>query len=290
MVIYRERFFDWHGFAKFGQKLKNQDQKKEVMRGLVDYHTHSILSDGHTNYEEMVLAAIEKGLDEIGFSDHVCLKPVTWAMQEVDLPVMTSQIMKIREKYGHLITIRYGIEMDYFPGKEEQLYRIIQSLPLDYVIGSVHFIGEWNFDGDQSLYGKWSNDELYAIYFGLVQQAAASRLFDTLGHLDLVKKFSVYPDTNQSLLFEETVRVISRSGMVVELNTGGLDRPCAEFYPGPQWLEMLYANDVPVTLSSDAHHPGQIARHYQQAVGLLKKTGYHQITSFDNRKRSTLKI
>ncbi len=260
------------------------------MRGLVDYHTHSILSDGTTSYEEMVLAAIEKGLDEIGFSDHVCLKPVSWAMQEVDLPVMTSQIMEIREKYSHLIAIRYGIELDYFPGKEEQLFRIIHSLPLDYVIGSVHFIGDWNFDGDQSLYGKWSNDELYAIYFSLVQQAAASGLFDTLGHLDLVKKFSVYPETDQSLLYEETARIISRSGATVELNTGGLDRPCTEFYPGSQWLELLRAYDIPVTLSSDAHHPDQIARHYQQAVTLLKKTGYHQITTFHNRKKSATKI
>jgi len=140
------------------------------------------------------------------------------------------------------------------------------------------------------LYGKWSNDELYAIYFGLVQQAASSRLFDTLGHLDLVKIFSVYPESDLSPLFEETARIISRSDVVVELNTGGLDRPCAEFYPGPQWLELLRTHDIPVTLSSDAHHPTQIARHYQQAVSLLKKTGYHQIITFHDRKRIVLKI
>ncbi len=151
------------------------------MRGLVDYHTHSILSDGACSYEEMTLAAIEKGLDEIGFCDHVCLKPVTWAMQEVDLPVMTSQIMEIREKYSHLISIRYGIELDYFPGKEEQLFRIINSLPLDYVTGSVHFIDDWNFDGDESFYGKWSNDQLYGIYFRLVQEAVKSRLLTLWG-------------------------------------------------------------------------------------------------------------
>jgi histidinol-phosphatase (PHP family) len=112
----------------------------------------------------MVRTAIEKGLDEIGFSDHVCLKPVTWAIEEIDLPVMSHQIMEIREKYDHLISVKYGIELDYFPGREEELHRIINSLPLDYVIGSIHFIGDWNFDGDTSLYGKWPNDELYAMY------------------------------------------------------------------------------------------------------------------------------
>jgi histidinol-phosphatase (PHP family) len=260
------------------------------MRGLVDYHTHTLLSDGHSSYEDMVCAAIEKGLDEIGFSDHVCLKPVIWALQEIDLPVMTHQILEIKEKYSHLITVRYGIELDYFPGKEEELSRIIDTLPLDYVIGSLHFIGEWNFDGDQSLYGKWSNDHLYAMYYDLVRQAAASGLFDILGHLDIIKKFAVYPESDLTYLYEETAGVIRNSGMVVELNTGGFDRPCAEFNPGPQWLEILHSHGIPVTLTSDAHHPDQIARHYQNAIELLKKTGYHEITTFNRRNRGVLRI
>jgi len=260
------------------------------MRGLVDYHMHSVLSDGSASYEEMTLAAIEKGLEEIGFSDHVCLKPVNWAMQEVDLPVMTRQISDIQEKYGHVINIRYGIELDFFPGKEDQLYRIVNSLPLDYVIGSVHFLGEWNFDGDESFYGKWSNDELYEMYFRLIQKAVQSGLFDTVGHIDLIKKFGIYPETDQRKLYVETAEIIRESGMTVELNTAGLDKPCAEFYPGQQLLEILHSHEVPVTLSSDAHHPRQIARHYQQATGLLKKTGYHQIVRYNNRKKSWLKI
>lgn len=260
------------------------------MRGLVDYHMHSVLSDGASNYEALVHAAIEKGLDEIGFSDHVCLKPVNWAMQEVDLPVMTRQIMEIRERYGHLITVRYGIELDYFPGKEEELARIIDSLPLDYVIGSIHFIDEWNFDGDTSLYGKWPNDELYSMYYSILQQSASSSLFDIIGHIDIIKKYCVYPETDQTHLYEETAKIIRKSGAVVELNTGGLDRPCAEFNPGQQWLEILHAHGIPVTITSDAHHPDQIGRHFQGAVELLKKTGYNEIVTFNKRRRGRLKI
>ncbi len=260
------------------------------MRGLVDYHTHSILSDGSSSYREMAVAAIEKGLDEIGFSDHVSLKPVTWALQEADLPVMTRQIAEVRETYGHMINIRYGIEMDYFPRKEGQIARIIDSLPLDYVIGSVHWLDDWNFDGDESFYGKWSNDELYARYFRLLQQAAGSQLFDILGHADLIKKFAVFPESDQTLLYEETAEIISRSGIAVELNTAGLDKPCREFYPGMQLLRLLQAKNVPVTLSSDAHHPIQIARHYDDALRCLRSSGYHRITRFRERKRTTQDI
>jgi histidinol-phosphatase (PHP family) len=260
------------------------------MHGLVDYHMHTVLSDGSGSYEEMTLTAIEKGLVEIGFSDHVSLKPTQWSMQEIDLPVMTGQITEIQDKYGHLINIRYGIELDYFPGKEELLQRIINRLPLDYVIGSVHFMDNWNFDGDESFYGKWSNDELYHRYYSLVQKAVRSGLFDTVGHLDLIKKFGVYPETDQRKLYEETAEIIRKSGMVVELNTAGLDKPCAEFYPSQQWLDILHSHEVPVTLSSDAHHPQQIARHYQLAVGQLRKAGYHQIVSYRQRNRSYLTL
>ncbi len=260
------------------------------MIGMVDYHMHSILSDGQDTYEDMIRAAIEKGLDEIGFSDHVCLKPVNWAIRFEDIPVMTEQILDLKIKYENQIQIRYGIELDYFPGKEDELKNIIDSIPVDYVIGSIHFIDDWNFDTDQSLYGKWTNDKLYEMYFGLVQQAAKSDLFDTIGHIDIIKKFRIYPESNQNTLFEDTIKVIKAHNLVVELNTGGMDRPCAEFTPGLKLLELCFANHVPVTLSSDAHRKSQIARHYESATTLLSQIGYTEIIGFNNRIRRNIRL
>lgn len=260
------------------------------MTGKIDYHMHSVLSDGKNTYEEMVLAAIAKGLDEIGFSDHVCLKPVEWAIRLEDIPVMTRQILHLKSKYNEQIQIRYGIEMDYFPGREAELKDIIDNIPVDFVIGSVHFIGDWNFDTDQSLYGKWSNDKLYSKYFHLIQQAAQSELFDTIGHIDIIKKFKVYPETNQDKLYEDTIRIIKEHNLVVELNTGGLDRPCAEFTPGLRLLELCYHYHVPVTLSSDAHRTVQIARHFESATSLLKQIGFTEIVGFNNRIRRAVRL
>lgn len=257
---------------------------------IVDYHMHSVLSDGKNTYEEMVRMAISKGLDEIGFSDHVCLKPANWAIRLEDIPVMTGQILDLKNKYADQIQIRYGIELDYFPGREDDLKSIIDSIPVDYVIGSIHFIDDWNFDTDESLYGKWTNDKLYEMYFELVQKAAQSNLFDVIGHIDIIKKFRVYPESNQDKLFEDTIRTIKEHNLVVELNTGGMDRPCAEFTPGPKLLEMCFNHHVPVTLSSDAHRVEQIARHYESAIDLLKHVGYTEIVGFNNRIRRIIRL
>lgn len=260
------------------------------MIGMVDYHMHSVLSDGKNTYEEMIQSAEAKGLDEIGFSDHVCLKPVTWAIRLEDIPVMTEQITDLKEKYADQIRVRYGIELDYFPGKEEELSELIEGIPVDYVIGSVHFIGDWNFDTDQSLYGKWSNDKLYEKYFTLIQKAAKSRLFDIIGHLDIIKKFRVYPETNQDKLFDDTVAIIKENNVVVELNTGGFDRPCAEFTPDANILEMCFRHQVDVTLSSDAHRAEHIARHYEGAISLLRQIGYTEIIGFSKRTRRMIRV
>jgi histidinol-phosphatase (PHP family) len=260
------------------------------MIGMVDYHMHSILSDGQDSYEEMVRVAIEKGLEEIGFTDHVCLKPVDWAILLEDIPVMTRQILDLKSKYQDQIQIRYGIEMDYFPGAETEIKQVIDSIPVDYVIGSVHFIDNWNFDTDQSLYGKWTNDKLYEKYFILVQQTAQSGLFDMIGHIDIIKKFRIYPESNQEKLFEDTIKIIKEHNLVVELNTGGMDRPCAEYFPGQKLLEMCYRHRVPVTLSSDAHRTNQIARHFESAVDVLKQIGYTEIVGFNNRIRRIIRL
>lgn len=260
------------------------------MIGMVDYHMHSVLSDGKNSYEEMVLSAISKGLDEIGFTDHVCLKPVDWAIRVEDIPVMTQQILDLKAEYKNEIQIRYGIEVDYFPGREDELRDLIDSIPVDYVIGSVHFIGDWNFDTDQSLYGKWSNDKLYEKYFTLIKQAAQSGLFDIIGHIDIIKKFRVYPESNQDKLFDDTLKIIKDHNLVVELNTGGMDRPCAEFTPSPHLLQMCYQHHIPVTLSSDAHRAEQIARHYESAVALLSHIGYTEIVGFNKRTRRIIRI
>ncbi|WP_372774680.1 histidinol-phosphatase [Mangrovibacterium sp.] len=260
------------------------------MIGMTDYHMHSILSDGKNSYEEMIKAGIDKGLDEIGISDHVCLKPTPWAISTIDIPVMCEQMQILKDRYQDQIKVKFGIEMDYLDGMEEPISQLINSLPLDYVIGSVHFIGDWNFDSDKSLYGKWSNDRLYEMYYDLVQKAANSGLFDIIGHLDIIKKFRVYPESDQSKLIEETLQTIKKNNLVVELNTGGIDRPCADFTPSPAIIEECYHQHIPLTLTSDAHSTTQVARHFESAVELLKKIGVEELTTFDKRNRGSLKI
>jgi histidinol-phosphatase (PHP family) len=92
------------------------------------------------------------------------------------------------------------------------------------------------------------------------------------------------------MLFDDTIRIIKEHNVVVELNTGGMDRPCAEYTPSPRLLEMCYNHHVPVTLSSDAHRVEHIARHYESAIELLKRIGFSEIVGFNNRIRRIIRL
>ncbi len=256
----------------------------------VDYHMHTTFSDGNDTYLSYLETARKKDLAEIGFSDHITLLPVDWCVKEVDYPVLRENLRNLCNNFSEDVQVRFGLEVDYFPDKEEEIRQVISYFPVDYVIGSVHFIGDWNFDSDTSYYGKWSNNEVYSMYFDLLKKAAKSGLFDIIGHFDIIKKLNCWPETDQSVLFEETLKIMKEANVVLELNTSGLDQPCKEFYPSKEILTIACKLGVPVTLGSDSHYPHQVSRHFEEAIKMLKEVGYTRIARFRNRMRGEIEI
>jgi histidinol-phosphatase (PHP family) len=232
----------------------------------------------------MVLAAIEKGFDEIGFSDHFGIKqPCKWAVGADNIFQLDEKVSEMQRKYGDRISILFGVEVDYFSDKQEEIRESLRKFNFDYIIGSVHFLDDWNYDTDKSRYAEFNNDFLYEWYFRELQKAAKSGLFDIMGHPDLIKKFEIWPETSQKHLFEQTASVFAASGVAFELTTSGKDRPCGEFFPGAALIKAFYEAGVPVTMGSDSHQKEQIGRYFDEARTILKEMGYKKITRFKSR-------
>lgn len=250
-----------------------------------DYHMHTHLSDGANSHEEMVLAAIDKGFDEIGFSDHFCIRqPCRWAVDTDGIALLEERVRAMQAKYSDRITILFGLEVDYFPTLEAEIREALSPFRFDYVTGSVHFLDDWNYDTAPEGYDRYSTDYIYQWYFGELQKAARSGLFNIMAHPDLIKKFRIWPETTPLNLFRETARVFAQSGVAFEVNTSGKDRPCGEFFPGTAFLEALHHAGVPVTLGSDSHRSDQIGRYFDEARALLGQVGYRSLTRFRHRQ------
>ena len=260
------------------------------MQGALDYHIHTKLC-GHASgeMEEYVLAAQKAGLREMGFSDHIPMyfQEVVpgFAMSEEELEQYVGEVYRLRQAFPD-IKLLLGLEADYAQGQENKLINLLKSYDFDYVLGSVHWIGNWSFDDERQSaeYQKWNLAELYRHYFGLVQAAAKSGCFQIMAHTDLIKKLGFRCPEPLDQIYEETARVFRDAGVCAELNTAGWRVPVKEIYPHLEFLERCCHYRVPVTLGSDAHQPGMVAEGFGEAVALLKDIGFKQIATFRQRK------
>ncbi len=256
-----------------------------------DYHTHTPLCRHATGTpEEYVEAAVAAGLDEYGISDHAPCHPEPfddWRMLESELPEYFDWISRARNAAGDRIRIRSGLECDWLKGCEPHIRELAGKSDWDYLIGSVHYLGDWDFDNPKWL-GKWAETDVKAVWTGYWKtyaEMAASGLFDILAHPDLVKKFSYAPAGDLDRFYDPVIEAIAASGCVIELNTAGLHKPCAEAYPSPRFLELAASAGIGLVISSDAHTPAEVARDFPKARELAKAAGYSETQLFEKRVR-----
>jgi histidinol-phosphatase (PHP family) len=267
---------------------------------LVDYHVHTARC-GHATgaIERYVERAIEAGLTELGFSDHLFLywlpadqRDPELSMAEWEHDFYIQDVERCRERYASDISIRLSTEADYIPGHEQKLASVLGRYDWDYVIGSVHFIDGWGFDDSRqvSRFDQWQMDALYARYFDLVGASSETGLFDTIGHSDLVKKFGHRPVADQSAAYATLAERLSQAGVCIEINTGGLRKPVAEMYPHPDLLRAYRTAGVPVTFGSDAHAPSEVAADLASACALMREAGYAEFIKYAGRQRTAVRL
>ncbi|MEM3577097.1 MAG: histidinol-phosphatase HisJ family protein [Candidatus Bathyarchaeia archaeon] len=260
---------------------------------IMDYHVHTEASpDAVGTIKDYVKKAVEKGIDEIGFSDHISLHEIGnySRMRQQQMPAYIENFLALKQRDE--TSIKLGVEIDFFPEDKDRIKEFIQKYPFDYVIGAVHFIGSWGIDNPHQKHEYLKRDILqtYRAYFSLIKEMCGSRLFDVVAHLDLIKIFGFKPNCDFSDILIETSEAIAKSKMCVEINTAGLRRPCAEIYPSEELLKILHAYDVPIVFGSDAHNPEDLGRNFKEALVLAKRTGYAYACIFSKRQKTLVEI
>jgi histidinol-phosphatase (PHP family) len=251
-----------------------------------DYHIHTLYSDGKATPEEYISVAISSGIREIGFSEHLNLisEKQDWCMDVSKVPAYITHIKSLR-KTEKRIKVRLGLEVDYFPGKENLIFEFIHKLDLDFVIGSVHYMGEATVDSSPEYYEGKNIDDLYQSYFNIVSEAVASGLFDIIAHCDLVRIYNFKPVADPEPLYRKIAKELSEHDIAFEINTNGRNRPLGDFYPDRRFLRIFKEANVPVCVNSDSHMPSLVGQYFEEAYGLLKEAGYKEMAVFNRRER-----
>ena len=249
-------------------------------------HTHSILCDGKDTLEEMVLAAIEKGFDSIGFSGHSFMDIYAeFSMSEEDVKVYKAEIARLQQVYGDRIKIFCGLEKDNYTTLSTEGY--------DYLIGSVHVMEhpegllfiDWTaertreniekvFGGDGIAYAKH--------YFKALADLPNHGSFDILGHFDLLTKFNekepdLFDTTDPAYRAAATEAAEALAGKVkyFEVNTGAISRGYRTTpYPDPYIIKEMKRLGFGAIISSDCHDRNFLDCGYEDAKRLLKEAGF----------------
>jgi len=241
-----------------------------------DYHIHTKLCN-HASGEmyEYVEAAIEKGIKEIAFTDHIPLPnqfDIAHRMQESDLDLYVEEIEKLRTKYPE-ISIKCGIEADYYEGFEDYLFNFFQYYDFELVIMSVHFVKDWpdNNWAFSYYFPDKSFKDIYGDYLRAMQKGIKSGLFDIIGHFDIIKSEDEPILKHCREEVEETLLLASEQNMAVEINTSGLRRAISEPYPNLEILPLITKYNLPLTLGSDAHKPDDVGYLFDEISKLILK-------------------
>ena len=267
---------------------------------LTDYHLHLRPDEEDTpperfftgaNVDRYLEAAGEAGISELGCSEHI--HRFTQALDLWRHPFWEQWAVDDLDAYVEFLgasPLRTGIECDFVPGAEDRTATLLESRPFDYVVGSVHFIGESAIDAEE--FSVWRGggdpDRVWQRYFETLAQAARSGLFDILAHPDLVKVWgsgAPLPERDPRFYYEPAVEAIAESGVAVEVSTAGLRKPVGEIYPAPAFAEMCVEAGAAFALSSDAHLPEQVGFAYDRAMEFLSDLGVSEICAFESRER-----
>lgn len=247
--------------------------------------------------EAYILAAIDQGLTSYGVSSHAPLPfKCKWSMPLDKVKDYFRRLKYLQSQWGDRIQIYAGMEVDYVPEKAGPRSQFIQSLPLDYTIGSIHFIDfikpgkAWEIDGANTMFREGldvlhDNNIRSAIerYYALTREMVLQSPPTIVGHLDKIKiqnSFDAYFSEEEiwyKQAVTETLRAIASKDLLIEVNTRGFYKGKTDLYPSPKILHQMHKMGLAVTLNSDSHLPEEITKGFSYAYEVLYEAGYREV-------------
>lgn len=269
------------------REIHNNQPQPTAQLAIYETHSHTQLcrhAEGDpTDYAQV---AWERGFRGLAVTCHNPMPNGFGArvrMAPDEFPRYVDLVDQAREVWGGRVDVLLGLECDFFPGYESWLEDQLTAADFQYVIGSIHpQLAEYRR-------AFWSDDalECQRTYFELLAQAAETKLFDCLAHPDFVKN-EMPEDWAPEKIGDDIRRSLDRiaaTGVAMEYNTSGLNKPVQESGPCSLVLREMAARQIPVVVGSDAHVPSRVGDGFADAFARLRDYGYDRVGYFVERRR-----
>ena len=266
---------------------------------MFDYHVHSQFSvDCETPMRASCEAAIAAGVTEIAFTDHLDHEPADPGFGYYQPEAYFRAIEAMRDEYAGRLRVLAGVEVDFNERIAPRVERFLEQWGAEYdvVIGSVHYTDAGELIFPRYFTGR-TLDDIIRPYYRQVLLAAETGWFDTLGHLDLPKRYApaATHGTYDPLAFRDLLAPIFAAliarGRSFEINTSGLRQTPRTSMPGPaivRWY--VEAGGRLITTGSDSHVAETIGAGLPRTLAMLPLCGITEISSFSRRQRRQVPI
>jgi histidinol-phosphatase (PHP family) len=270
-----------------------------------DHHVHPEHGPYHPGtyplswIEAYLAVGRERGVAGIGLVEHgyrfleaAGLLPTPWAEARCRYPL--EAYTRLCDEVRTALGVAVGLEMDYVPGREDAIRAYLSRYRWDFVLGSVHWLGDFGLDVAEmrDRYAERPLLEIWREYYRTQVAMVATGLFDVVTHPDLPKIFGGErpPEDELLPLYRSLVEALADTRVALELNTSGLRRPVREMYPTPALLAMAARAGVPLVLASDAHEPENVGYAFDAAAELARRAGFREAAGFRDGQRVALPL
>jgi len=263
-----------------------------------DYHVHSTYSiDCVVPMADSCRAAIAAGVTEIAFTDHVDHEPADPGAGYYRPDDYLREVEAVRAEFGDRLTVLAGAEVDFNQRIAPQVERFLADYGRSYdvVIGSVHYgdAGEIIFP---EYFAPRTLDQVFLPYLEQVRLAVETGWFDTIGHLDLPKRYA--PRTHRDydpLAYRDALRPVFAAmierGVAFEINTSGLRQRPKTSMPGPAIVRWYAeAGGELITTGTDSHAAQTIGAGLATTLDMLRLCGIDAVAAFRGRARHRVAI
>ena len=254
---------------------------------LIDYHLHTNHSfDSKQTMFDVCKKSVENGINEICFTDHLSLSPLSKSYKFLDKNKYQQDIQELKKVFSEKLVIKTGLEICEPHLLEEGVSNEIRDMDLDFILGSIHNINNVGLRE----FGQITNaDELYTIYFSHVLKLVNSKNLDVVAHLDLIKRYAFEKcgECNISLNHELLTKVFKKlieSGKGIEVNTSSLKTLCKSTMPNLDILNLYksYGGEI-ITIGSDAHKLDDVSKDILGTYNLLRDIGFKYVFTYNKR-------
>jgi histidinol-phosphatase (PHP family) len=286
---------------------------------VLDYHVHLWPHDLIAEPAELRLerlatyceVAQQNGVNELALTEHLfrfrdvkSLLDSVWANEEN--PELKSQmagyfdhhatadldhyVEAVLEAKAAGLPVVLGLEVDYYPGRMDEVGALLSGYPFDVLLGSVHWLDRWMFDvlDEPAVQKEWERrgtEAAWSAYTDALCELAEADCVDVLAHPDVIKVAGHRPSAARLQECHERIAIAAAaSGLAAEISSAGWRKPAAEAYPASALLEEFFRRGVPVTTASDTHGISNLAERGAALRDLAVGAGYGSLRAFRSRQ------